>query len=82
MFSASQTQADGDLLPSSLPSAVFEESIWIMAKQANVIKIPQLTSAAMEVIHPLFSFSWFCFIKSVLDQHFCKCLLHTCPYGE
>lgn len=59
-----------------------------MAKQIAVIKIPPMTSVGMEVIHPVFSFDWFCFMKSVLDQHFCKCLLQTrahigpCPYRD
>lgn len=63
--------------PFSPPSLPLEESIWIMAKQIDVIKIPLMTSVAMEVIHPLFFFSWFCFTQSALDQRFCKCLPQT-----
>lgn len=61
MFSMSQTKICCYL--SSLLSHLFEERLGIMAKQMNGLKIPLLTSVGMEVIHPPFSFSWFCFIK-------------------
>lgn len=82
IFSRSQTEPAGDLLLSVfLPSPLFEEWLGIMAKQVERYKN---TSADVSRYgsNPSSLFLQLVLFCNILDQHCCKCLRGSNPYGE